>query len=267
MAGGESWPGLPEGFWERVAHSRERLVVLDYDGTLSRFQVRRALAQPLPGALEALRDLAASPGTEVAVLSGRPVADLRRFFAAEPGLQRVQLLGEHGWERLAGGRLERAPMPIGAAEALKRGAEAARGAGLADLIEEKRTALALHTRGLPRERAAEREALGRELWTPLARPGELRLDRFDGGLELRASSRDKGTAMRELSAAAPPGALLLYVGDDETDEAAFREVGPRGFGLRVTRRARPTAAHGTLASCADVVRWLEHLSHSLAEAS
>jgi trehalose-phosphatase len=109
--------------------------------------------------------------------------------------------------------------------------------------------------------------MARELWAPLTREGVLRLDRFDGGLELRAAGRDKGSAVRELLAEAPPGALLIYVGDDETDEAAFREVGPRGIALRVNRRPRPTAAHGTLASCAQVVRWLEQLSHSLAQAS
>jgi trehalose-phosphatase len=136
MSAGGDWPGLPDGFWQRVARSRERLVVLDYDGTLARFQVRRSLAQPLPGAVRALRALAASPGTRVAVLSGRPVSELARFFGAQPGLERVRLLGEHGWERQTSAALERVPLLAGAAESLRRAAARAREAGLGELIEE-----------------------------------------------------------------------------------------------------------------------------------
>ena len=50
---------------------------------------------------------------------------------------------------------------------------------------------------------------------------------FEGGLELRVG-RDKGGAIDTLIAEAPPGTPVAYVGDDLTDEAAFRALSQRG---------------------------------------
>lgn len=263
----EDWAELPQGFWERLLQAHDLLLVLDYDGTLAPIQIRRDRAVPLPGVVPTLRTLSANPGTTVAVLSGRPVADLLAFLASgrPEELDRIQLLGEHGWERLRSGELLRHALPTAAAELLRRAEGMASDAGWSELLEKKRTALVLHTRALAPDLARTVELRCRRLWSPFARSADLRLDTIDGGLELRAAGRDKGTALRELLAESPPGALLLYIGDDETDEDAFRQVGQHGFGLRVAKCPGPTAADGALTSCAEVVRWIERLCHLISE--
>ncbi len=254
-------PALPEGFWERVAGAHDRLLAFDYDGTLAPIRVPRERALPTAGVLPALRALSADPATAVAVLSGRPVAELLALLVSgrQEELDRIQLLGEHGWERLRPGELQRHALPPAVAELLRRAEETAADAGWSDLLERKRTAVVLHTRTLAADDARAVELRCRMLWSTLMDCGDLRLDEIDGGLELRASARDKGTAIRELLAESPPGTLLVYVGDDETDEDVFRQIGQRGFGLRVTHRLRPTAAVGTLGSCVEVLHWLERL--------
>lgn len=252
---------LPEGFWERVAQAEHHLIVLDYDGTLAPLQARRDRARPLRGVVTVLDGLSEAAGTTVGVLSGRSVEELFQLLtASQPErLQRVLLLGEHGWENCFGEEICVHPVPARAGDLLARAERGARQMGFGRLLERKRASIVLHTRSLPPEESRWIGCACRALWSEFACTDALRLDEIDGGLELRAAGRDKGSTMRELLAASPPGTLALYIGDDETDEDAFRAVHGHGFGLRVVREPGSTAADGTLASCREVVRWLAHL--------
>jgi hypothetical protein len=66
---------------------------------------------------------------------------------------------------------------------------------------------------------------------------------FDGGIELRAAGRNKGDVVRTLAAEAGPDAALAYLGDDLTDEDAFRAMPDHGAAVLVRERLRPTAAN------------------------
>jgi trehalose-phosphatase len=246
--------GLPGELWRAVAAAAHRLLVLDYDGTLAPLREDRDTAFPLPGALPVLERIAADPRTTLAIVSGRPVADLDRLLRL-PG---AHAIGEHGWEgRAPGGPIELHPLPEGCAAALARAADAAAARGFGDRLERKRASVMAHTRGLPAARARAVESACRALWAEAAGTAPLRLRPVDGGLELRAVGRDKGTAVRDLLGGCPPGTTAVYIGDDHTDEDAFRALGAAGFGLRVSRDDRPTAARGHLGSCAEVLAFLE----------
>jgi trehalose-phosphatase len=64
---------------------------------------------------------------------------------------------------------------------------------------------------------------------------------FDGGEEMRASGRTKGSAVQQVLAESPH-AVCAYLGDDSTDEDAFQAVRPRGLGVLVRPTLRPTRA-------------------------
>ncbi len=113
--------------------------------------------------------------------------------------------------------------------------------------------LALHWRGVAPVAARELEENVAPRWRELAAAEPaLELRRFDGGLELRAAGRDKGRAMRELIESEAPGTPACYVGDDDTDEDAFRALATAGegaaggdgvaLGVLVASEERPTAA-------------------------
>ena len=58
---------------------------------------------------------------------------------------------------------------------------------------------------------------------------------FDGGIELRAASRNKGDAVRTILSELEPDTPVAYLGDDETDEDAFLALSERGLRVLVRR--------------------------------
>ena len=88
-----------------VASLRERLdraaLFVDFDGTLAPIVALPADARPLPAAVAALIDLAPRCRM-VAIVSGRPVAFLDRWFPPA-----VRLAGLYGLEQRVDGRISR----------------------------------------------------------------------------------------------------------------------------------------------------------------
>jgi len=243
-------PGVPETFWREATAAPRRLLALDYDGTLAPFRVDPGAARPLPAARRALACVLAGT-TGVVVLSGRPPADVARLLGAPP----LVVVGEHGWtvRRADGGEL-RHPVPPERIAELDR-AEDFAPALAPGRVERKRASLVVHTRGLAPAIAAEVERRALDRFAPLLGDG-LAVRPIDGGLELRVRGRDKGVALAELVAEAGPGVFVAAVGDDDTDEDAFRAAARAGgWGVRVGT-PRPTAARATLDSPEEVARFL-----------
>jgi trehalose-phosphatase len=251
-----SRPDLPPGLEERLASARSRLLVLDYDGTLSPLRLERDRARPVPGVPATLRSIAGQPGNRVAVISGRPVEELARLLFDRDPPDSIALIGEHGWERLARGEVVARPLPVPVAKALEDCARSAAARGWEKRVERKRTAVVLHTRGLPEAEARALEAGAWELWTAWASGRGLRVERMDGGVEARPAGYDKGSVTLELLEETGPDAVAVYVGDDVSDEDAFVALRGRGFGLRVARDRRETAATGSFGSCEELAAWL-----------
>jgi trehalose 6-phosphate phosphatase len=238
--------GVPVEMWERLRRSGRRLLLLDYDGTLAPFHVHRERAHVPAGTARVLRALAASPRTTVAVVSGRPVAEILRLLG-DPELL-IYLIGEHGWEeREPGGEIRLHPLSDEASAALEGAWKAIGARGLQSRVEKKRSGLVLHTRGLFPDADLAMQRATEAVWLPWTERAPLRLDAISGGLELRAIGRDKGVAALDLHRRSGDVDLVVYVGDDETDEDAFRALRDLGFGIRVGHDERPTLAHGHLA--------------------
>ena len=157
---------------------------------------------------------------------------------------------------ISGELREGEPLPSIRRKALDRAASAVRGEVWADRVETKRTSLMLHTRGLPDDDARRIESACKRLWAGAAGDGGLRLSTVSGGIELRAPGRDKGIAVREMIGESRPGTFPVYVGDDETDEDAFKEVRATGFGMLVSAEHRPSLATGRLRSIDETTAFL-----------
>src|SRR5687768_5846931 len=90
-----------ESFMDRVANARERVLMLDYDGTLAPFRVKPQDAQPYPGVLEALQRVRRRTSTRIVIVSGRAMASL------DPLIERLpydEAWACHGWQRRYPGR-------------------------------------------------------------------------------------------------------------------------------------------------------------------
>lgn len=229
-----------DDFFERIPRVKERVLMLDYDGTLAPFQVWPERAVPYPGVVEAMKELMEDGGTRVVIVSGRRAEDLVPLLALET---RPEIWGGHGWERLLpSGELKTqdpsAADKLALEEALQSVQELERGGAR---IERKPASLALHWRGLPALAVAEIQEQAHAAWARLVRGG-LEMLSFDGGLELRVKGSNKQHAVKAVLSETAEDSAVAYLGDDITDEDAFATVKARGIAVLVRTQFRATAA-------------------------
>ena len=79
---------------------------------------------------------------------------------------------------------------------------------------------------------------------------------FDGGLELRAASKNKGDAVSAILAECKAGFAAAYLGDDQTDESAFRAIKGQGLAILVRSQPRPTLADVWLEPPEELIQFL-----------
>jgi trehalose-phosphatase len=79
-------------------------------------------------------------------------------------------------------------------------------------------------------------------WRPIAAGGVVEVLRFDGGVELRSVGCNKQSAVKAVLSETSPDSAVAYLGDDVTDEDAFRAVKLRGLGVLVRPELRQTEA-------------------------
>jgi trehalose 6-phosphate phosphatase len=249
---------LPD-FWKRVRGAGNRFLGLDYDGTLAPFQVDRMKALPLPGVLPALEAIMKETATEVGIVSGRPIAELRILLGDfQPDL----LIGSHGFEmaerngdvQTAGNAARVSPFLDKAFQAVSQVVDDEK------RLERKIASVALHTRGVEPQPARKMESIAWTHWLALAdQEPSLEVRGFNGGVEIRARGRNKGVALLEVLRRREANTLAVYIGDDDTDEDGFKALKARGngYGLRVGDQQTPTSADGCLPDCETVLRLLK----------
>jgi trehalose 6-phosphate phosphatase len=250
-----------DDFMERLSCSPVRLLMLDYDGTLSPYTVERHRAVPYPGIREILSESLRAVDCRIVIVSGRSISDLRPLLGIDGG---IEIWGCHGWERL---EPDGTYTPPDLAPPSRRGLEEAsvwaESNGLAERLEIKTACVAIHWRGLRKADIESLEKTAWEAWTPIARGGEMELRRFNGGLELRPAGMDKGKVVDKLLARR--GGAAAYLGDDMTDEDAFRAISGRGLGVLVSPDLRKTAADVWLKPPEELKWFLERWIESCGE--
>lgn len=243
-------------FFHDLTRAPARVLILDYDGTLAPFREERDEAVPYPGVREVLRELLEVRTSRVVVVTGRAVEVVRSLLALDP---EPEIWGSHGWERRVPGEgLWRGDPGVEARAGLDRGMRDALKEFESERVEEKPVSVAVHVRGLSDEAAEERLARTRASWEAVAAECGLEIHRFDGGLELRVPGRDKGTAVEEILGEEPPEAVGAYLGDDLTDEDAFRALeSTRVLRILVRPERRDTAADLRLAPPDELMEFLD----------
>jgi trehalose 6-phosphate synthase/phosphatase len=208
----------------RYAAARRRLLLLDYDGTLVPFARTPREAVPPRGLADALDALVRAGGGAVCLISGRPRADLSRWFGGVKGLW---LVAEHGalvrrpdgeWEPLRGGvdtEWKARVRPV-----LEHFVDRTPGS----FIEEKEYGLVWHYRLADPEFAPW---LANELSATLEQmlaETEQRAVRAHRAVEVRPAWANKGAVLAFMEAAAPGADFRLAIGDDRTDEDLFEQM-------------------------------------------
>lgn len=231
---------------------------LDVDGTVLEIADRSDLVQVPPELPALLGDLAARRGGALALISGRPLAELDQLFQPWCGAA----AGLHGSERRRADGTFAHHSDVAAAVAIDQirprlTAFACARSGL--LLEDKHSALALHYRAAP-ECAGEVHALAETLCRQAG--SALRLIAGKMVVELQPRSANKGAAIAAFIGESPfLGRRPIFLGDDATDEDGFAEIARRGgVAIRVGEPAKTRAGYA-LPSVAAVLAWLAGDAH------
>jgi trehalose 6-phosphate phosphatase len=234
---------------EGAARLPRLLIACDYDGTLAPIVSNPADARPLPASSAALEELAALPDTTVSLISGRALAVLRTLSGVS---DRVHLVGSHGSEFDTG-----FVAPIDArAEALLVEIKQALDGIAADYpgvtTELKPASVALHVRnasdgdGVAALRRADEAAA---TWDAQVTDGK-------AVKEFAVIHTDKGQAV-DILRDQHDASAVVFLGDDVTDEKAFRRMRDDDIGVKVG--PGDTAAAYRVDDPRDVAATLEYL--------
>lgn len=234
-----SHPVLIE-FINKIAQSSRGALLLDYDGTLAPFRLDRYQAVPYPGLTPLLKNIMETGHTRIVVVTGRRAHEVLPLLGLSP---MPEVWGTHGFERLyRDGTYERPDLDRFILNSLFEADSWVDRLGLHHLVEHKPGSLALHWRGHSEDEAQEicnDVLLG---WMPIADATGLTVRPFDGGIEILGAKRNKADAVRAILAEMESDTPVAYLGDDQTDEDAFRALQGRGVSILVRPHWRETAA-------------------------
>jgi len=233
----------PSEFFHTLKQSPSRTLLLDYDGTLAPFQVKRHKAFPYPGVAEAIKEIIQKGATRLVVVSGRRPDELIPLL----GLKKPpEIWGSHGGERLLpDGTYQKGDLSEQDRRALEATAAWMVGLGWGPHVERKPFGLALHWRGMRIQEKKNLQDKALEQVPLLVAGTGLSLQAFDGGMELRAPGITKGEVVETILAETQMDTVAAYLGDDLTDEDAFAALkthSPRSVGVLVREELRKTKA-------------------------
>lgn len=251
-------PPLP-----RLGPGEKLLLCLDYDGTLVPLRKRPELAVIPPQVKKLLAALAVLPRVNLAVISGRELSNIRQMV----GVKGLIYAGTHGLEIRGPGKMVSTNRLSGkerqglehAWRTLREGTKTLPGT----FVEKKKMALAAHYRNAPEGVPGKLGVLARTAAAQnglYVKNGKKVFELLPGGM------RDKGGAVcwirDELTRRNGITPLAIYIGDDLTDEDAFRVLRGRDLPVIVSSR-RKTSARFRLTGVAATVTYLTAILHTL----
>jgi len=237
--------------------SSNRLILLDYDGTLVGFSKHPADAIPDGRLMKLLTKLSSDVKNSITIISGRDSDSLQKWFGDLP----VNLISEHG----AGLRLKNQDWHYGEdidqhwksfiwpmLELFQR-----RSPG--SFIEEKRHTLVWHYRNVDHELGFIRSRELLDNLHHLVRNANLNVIDGNKVIEIRVSGIDKGVVTKKLM---DDGQFdfIMAIGDDKTDEDMFRVLEGKAYTLKIG--TGHTLANYNLSDQSAVISLLQQLSGS-----
>jgi trehalose-phosphatase len=247
-----------QDFLNNLSTFDKRIIMTDYDGTLAPFTTERDKAVIYPQLQKVLKKIIASTKSELIIISGRSVSEIRDLLNLT---DYPEIWGSHGCEKMSQDdnvsmkQLEQSTSDlINSAKSICENDYL-----LSEHIEKKPYGLAIHWRGLASEEIQNIHRRSIEILVKFTAEGSLDLISIDQGLELRPSCCNKGTAVMEiLKRYESCSFTAAYLGDDITDEDAFAAISGRGLGVLVRNKWRRTKATAWLKPPEELLAFLEH---------
>jgi trehalose 6-phosphate phosphatase len=254
-----------EPFLVKCKSARQIMLLSDYDGTLAPIAETPELAK-LPEATRGiLEKLSRQPRFNIGLISGRAIEDLKRLV----GIEDIIYAGNHGLEMEGPGFQYVYPL----AEDVKSGFRVmfqvlkktlSKISGV--IVEDKGPTISVHYRQVDPEQVEEVNNIFQRVVGAAKVLNMVKITSGKKVLEVRPHvDWNKGSAIelliKQYKKDGDKGMLPIYLGDDTTDEDAFREVNKYagGFTIFVGDRAAVSAARYYLSSTSEVNTLLAEL--------
>lgn len=222
---------------------------LDLDGTLVDFAAHPEQVVASERLRHLLADLTQAMNGALALVTGRSIASADAVLDGAL----VHVAGVHGLEQRAEGGVRRTGDPSRVSAAADEARALITSGALDADIEDKGVALAIHYRRTPQFADAVRRSAAE-----LAQRHGLSLLEGKMVVELKLGERTKADAVNDFMLTPPfAGRMPIAVGDDITDEDAFRVVAALGGHAILVGAERPTAARCRLDDTRAVFDWLK----------
>jgi trehalose 6-phosphate synthase/phosphatase len=214
--------------------TEKRLIILDYDGTLSPFRKNPEDASPDAAILNILKDLVADTRNNVVISSGRDHLTLEKWF----GSMNISMAAEHGaYYKNTGGWQhnlpDSKPWNNEITDILQLFVEKTP----KSMIEEKETTLVWHYRNVDAWLASLREQqLINALIEPCTRLG-LQIMRGNKIVEVKSPSHTKGSEAKRLMTLDKYD-FVMAIGDDTTDEDMFKALPETAYTIKIGKMSQ-----------------------------
>jgi trehalose 6-phosphate synthase/phosphatase len=246
---------VKESIVDRFHKSKNRCLLLDYDGTLVPFARHPREATPDDELHRLLKKLASANATQITIISGRDSAILEEWF---DGID-VNLVAEHGasikrngngWEHEK--ELDQSWKPL-----IRPTLEMFAKRCPRSFVEEKSHTLAWHYRNVESEFGFVRSRELLDSLYHLVRNAQLQVIDGNRVIEVRLSGVDKGAAAKKLVEDNDYD-IIIAVGDDKTDEDMFAALADQAITVKVG--PGPTKAQYSLPAQSDVIELLNQFT-------
>lgn len=214
---------------ESYAQANNRLLFIDYDGTLMGFNPDPQAVSPDDEVLHIIEQLAADPKNTVVINSGRDRNTLQKWL----GHQEVHMAAEHGVWMKENGNWQLNPNVVdGWKPKVRELLENLVSRTPGSFIEEKDYSLAWHYRNIDRDLGNKRVREFKDMLAYLIQNQDLQVLEGNKVVEIKNAGVNKGKAT-QYWVSKQDWDFALGIGDDSTDEDIFRALPEWGVSIKV----------------------------------
>lgn len=210
--------------------AKQKIIFLDYDGTLSPLVKHPDLAKPSSECINTLTDLAKIPNLDLVIISGRDKETLEQWFP----IKNINFAAEHGaWIKRFGSEWKTLqPLADGWKPQIIAILEMYTNRVPGTFVEEKDYSVCWHYRNAdPETAAAKTKELSDDL-VNLTANSDLQVMQGNKVIEVKVAGTNKGTAALQFLAQKKYN-FIMAAGDDVTDEDLFKALPKKSHTIKV----------------------------------
>jgi len=237
-----------------IERKKKVLLLFDYDGTLTPIVSKPSQATLNKETKRLLTDLSKTEKFTVGIVSGRRLIDVRNLVK----IKGIYYAGNHGLE-IKGANIQFLHPSCIRSKAyitkVRKALQEKLGYIKGVIIEDKGLSLSLHYRLVNQKNIIKIKNVFRKITIPYLKKKKIKISKGKKVLEVRPPVNwDKGRAVKLIEKLTQRSAssVTVYIGDDRTDEDAFRVLKKKGFSVFVGNSKSRSCAKYYLKDTLDV---------------